>query len=103
MAEYFRDCAFTKIVLLLKIIFIVHFRQARNGLMVYGELAIPKGGGGVRLQRRLALSWRRLRNGFSSNLPGAITSIQAVYVPADDLHRTPASRHTFGHLLSTIC
>ena len=42
-----------------------------------------------------------LRGGNSSTRSGAITSIQAVYVPADDF-TDPAAVHTFGHLSASI-
>jgi len=55
----------------------------------------------VGYQPTLATELAQLEERICSTQKGAITSIQAVYVPADDF-TDPAAVHTFGHLSSTI-
>ena len=52
-------------------------------------------------QPTLATELSRLEERIANTDTGAITSIQAVYVPADDL-TDPASVHTFSHLSASI-
>ena len=95
MAEYFRDDARQDVLLLIDNIF--RFIQAGaevSGLM--GELPSRLG-----YQPTLGTELAELEERICSTLSGAITSVQAVYVPADDL-TDPAVVHTFGHLSSSI-
>jgi F-type H+-transporting ATPase subunit beta len=55
----------------------------------------------VGYQPTLAEEMGRLQERITSTKPGSITSIQAVYVPADDL-TDPSPATTFGHLDATV-
>ena len=55
----------------------------------------------VGYQPTLATELAELEERISSSANGAITSVQAVYVPADDL-TDPAAAHIFGHLSASI-
>lgn len=95
MAEYFRDDARQDVLLLIDNIF--RFIQAGSevsGLM--GQLPSRVG-----YQPTLATELAELEERICSTRNGAITSVQAVYVPADDF-TDPAVVHTFGHLSSSI-
>jgi len=95
MAEYFRDDEHQDVLLLIDNIF--RFIQAGaevSGLM--GQLPSRVG-----YQPTLATELAELEERISSTQTGAITSIQAVYVPADDF-TDPAAVHTFGHLSASI-
>lgn len=95
MAEYFRDDAGQDVLLLIDNIF--RFIQAGaevSGLM--GQLPSRVG-----YQPTLASELAGLEERISSTQAGAITSVQAVYVPADDF-TDPAAVHTFGHLSASI-
>ena len=95
MAEYFRDDAKQDVLLLIDNIF--RFVQAGSevsGLM--GQLPSRVG-----YQPTLATELAGLEERICSTRTGAITSVQAVYVPADDF-TDPAVVHTFGHLSATI-
>jgi F-type H+/Na+-transporting ATPase subunit beta len=95
MAEYFRDDARQDVLLLIDNIF--RFIQAGSevsGLM--GQLPSRVG-----YQPTLASELADLQERISSTATGAITSVQAVYVPADDF-TDPAAVHTFGHLSASI-
>ena len=95
MAEYFRDDAKRDVLLLVDNIF--RFIQAGSevsGLM--GQLPSRVG-----YQPTLATELAELEERICSTKSGAITSVQAVYVPADDF-TDPAVVHTFGHLSSSI-
>jgi F-type H+-transporting ATPase subunit beta len=95
MAEYFRDDARQDVLLLIDNIF--RFIQAGSevsGLM--GQLPSRVG-----YQPTLATELAALQERISSTRTGAITSVQAVYVPADDF-TDPAAVHTFGHLSASI-
>ena len=95
MAEYFRDEKNTDILMLIDNI----FRFVQAGAEVSGLLGqIPSR---VGYQPTLATDLAELEERISSTRSGAITSIQAVYVPADDF-TDPAAVHTFGHLSSSI-
>ncbi len=95
MAEYFRDDAGQDVLLLVDNI----FRFVQAGAEVSALLGqIPsRVGYQPTLQTELAGLEERICNTRS----GAITSIQAVYVPADDF-TDPAAVHTFGHLSASV-
>ncbi|MBN1218318.1 MAG: F0F1 ATP synthase subunit beta [Anaerolineae bacterium] len=95
MAEYFRDEARQDVLLLIDNIF--RFIQAGSevsGLM--GNLPSRLG-----YQPTLGTELAELEERISSTKRGAITSVQAVYVPADDF-TDPAAVHTFTHLSASI-
>jgi F-type H+/Na+-transporting ATPase subunit beta len=95
MAEYFRDDARQDVLLLIDNIF--RFIQAGSevsGLM--GRLPSRVG-----YQSTLETELADLQERISSTATGAITSVQAVYVPADDF-TDPSAVHTFGHLSASI-
>jgi F-type H+-transporting ATPase subunit beta len=95
MAEYFRDDARRDVLLLIDNIF--RFVQAGSevsGLM--GQLPSRVG-----YQPTLATELAELEERICSTRTGAITSVQAVYVPADDF-TDPAVAHAFGHLSASI-
>ena len=95
MAEYFRDDAHQDVLLLIDNIFrFIQTGQEVSGLM--GELPSRVG-----YQPTLATELAALEERISSTATGAITSVQAVYVPADDF-TDPAAVHTFGHLSASI-
>ncbi|SFC24844.1 F-type H+-transporting ATPase subunit beta [Alkalibacterium subtropicum] len=95
MAEYFRDVQKKDVLLLIDNIF--RFIQAGSevsGLM--GKMPSRVG-----YQPTLASELAELEERISSTRSGAITSIQAVYVPADDF-TDPSATHTFSHLSASI-
>ena len=95
MAEYFRDDAQQDVLLLIDNIF--RFIQAGmevSGLM--GQLPSRLG-----YQPTLGTELAELEERICNTATGAITSVQAVYVPADDF-TDPAAVHTFGHLSASI-
>jgi F-type H+-transporting ATPase subunit beta len=95
MAEFFRDDQRQDVMLLIDNIF--RFIQAGmevSGLM--GQLPSRLG-----YQPTLGTELAALEERISSTSAGAITSVQAVYVPADDF-TDPAAVHTFGHLSASI-
>ena len=95
MAEYFRDEAHQDVLLLIDNVF--RFVQAGmevSGLM--GELPSRVG-----YQPALASDLAALQERICSTATGAITSVQAVYVPADDF-TDPAAVQTFSHLSASI-
>ena len=95
MAEYFRDEAKRDVLFLADNI----FRFIQAGAEVSGLLGqIPSR---VGYQPTLASELSEFEERISSTSTGAITSIQAVYVPADDF-TDPAAVHTFGHLSASI-
>jgi len=95
MAEYFRDDLKQDVLLLIDNI----FRFIQAGSEVSGLLGrIPSRMG---YQPTLATELAELEERISNTAGGAITSIQAVYVPADDF-TDPAAVHTFGHLSASI-
>lgn len=95
MAEYFRDIENQNILLLIDNI----FRFIQAGAEVSGLLGhIPSR---VGYQPTLASELAELEDRICSTKLSAITSVQAVYVPADDF-TDPAAVHTFGHLSSSI-
>ncbi|MBI4239737.1 F0F1 ATP synthase subunit beta [Candidatus Uhrbacteria bacterium] len=95
MAEYFRDEEEQDVLLFIDNIF--RFTQA--GSEVSALLGrIPSA---VGYQPTLATEMGALQERITSTQKGSITSLQAVYVPADDL-TDPAPATTFGHLDSTV-
>ncbi|MFA6428997.1 MAG: F0F1 ATP synthase subunit beta [Patescibacteria group bacterium] len=95
MAEYFRDEERQDVLLFIDNIF--RFTQA--GSEVSALLGrIPSA---VGYQPTLATEMGALQERITSTKNGSITSVQAVYVPADDL-TDPAPATTFAHLDSTV-
>ncbi len=95
MAEYFRDQEGRDTLLFIDNIF--RFTQA--GSEVSALLGrIPSA---VGYQPTLAEEMGQLQERITSTKNGSVTSVQAVYVPADDL-TDPAPATTFGHLDSTV-
>jgi len=95
MAEYFRDEEGKDVLFFIDNIF--RFTQA--GSEVSALLGrIPSA---VGYQPTLAEEMGRLQERITSTKKGSVTSVQAVYVPADDL-TDPAPATTFGHLDSTV-
>jgi F-type H+/Na+-transporting ATPase subunit beta len=95
MAEYFRDDRKQDVLLLMDNI----FRFIQAGMEVSGLLGnMPSRLG---YQPTLGTELSELEERICNTAGGAITSIQAVYVPADDF-TDPAAVHTFGHLSASI-
>ncbi len=95
MAEYFRDVEGQDVLLFIDNIF--RFTQA--GSEVSALLGrIPSA---VGYQPTLATEMGELQERITSTTNGSITSVQAVYVPADDL-TDPSPATTFSHLDSTV-
>ncbi len=95
MAEYFRDVAGQDVLLFVDNIF--RFTQA--GAEVSALLGrMPSA---VGYQPTLATEMGQLQERITSTLKGSITSVQAVYVPADD-YTDPAPATTFAHLDASI-
>jgi F-type H+-transporting ATPase subunit beta len=95
MAEYFRDDEHRDVLLLVDNIF--RFIQAGSevsGLM--GRMPSRLG-----YQPTMGTELSQLEERIANTDSGAITSIQAVYVPADDF-TDPAAVHTFSHLSASI-
>ncbi len=95
MAEYFRDEEGQDVLLFIDNI----FRFAQAGSEVSALLGrIPSA---VGYQPTLASEMGALQERITSTKKGSITSVQAVYVPADD-YTDPAPVATFAHLDSSI-
>ena len=95
LAEHFRDREHKDILFFIDNIF--RFTQA--GSEVSALLGrVPSA---VGYQPTLATDMGELQERITSTREGSITSVQAVYVPADDL-TDPAPATTFGHLDSTV-
>lgn len=95
MAEYFRDDCQKDVLLLIDNI----FRFIQAGMEVSGLMGqMPSRMG---YQPTLSTELSQFEERIASTDSGAITSIQAVYVSADDL-TDPAAVHTFSHLSSSI-
>jgi len=95
MAEYFRDETGKDVLLFIDNI----FRFSQAGSEVSALLGrIPSA---VGYQPTLATEMGTLQERITSTKKGSITSVQAVYVPADD-YTDPAPATTFAHLDSTI-
>jgi F-type H+-transporting ATPase subunit beta len=94
MAEYFRDVNKQDVLLVIDNIF--RFTQAGSEVSaLLGRMPSAVG-----YQPTLATEMGALQERITSTTQGSITSIQAVYVPADDL-TDPAPATTFAHLDAT--
>lgn len=94
MAEYFRDQAGQDVLLFIDNIF--RFTQAGSEVSaLLGRMPSAVG-----YQPTLATEMGQLQERITSTKKGSITSVQAVYVPADDL-TDPAPATTFSHLDAT--
>ena len=95
MAEYFRDQEGKDVLLFIDNIF--RFTQAGSEVSaLLGRMPSAVG-----YQPNLATEMGELQERITSTTKGSITSVQAVYVPADDL-TDPAPATTFAHLDSTV-
>ena len=95
MAEYFRDEEGRDVLLFIDNIF--RFTQADSEVSaLLGRMPSAVG-----YQPNLATEMAALQERITSTTKGSITSLQAVYVPADD-YTDPAPATTFAHLDSTI-
>ena len=95
IAEHFRDCAHQNVLLLIDNV----YRLVQAGAEVSGLLGrLPSR---VGYQPSLASEVAELEERIASVAGAAITSIQAVYVPADDF-TDPAVAEIFSHLDSSI-
>ncbi len=95
MAEYFRDEERKNVLLFIDNIF--RFSQAGSELSaLLGRMPSAVG-----YQPTLASEMAELQERITSTTKGAITSVQAIYVPADDI-TDPAPAAAFAHLDSTI-
>lgn len=95
MAEYFRDEENKDVLLFVDNIF--RFTQAGSEVSaLLGRMPSAVG-----YQPNLAEEMGQLQERITSTNKGSITSVQAIYVPADDL-TDPAPATTFGHLDSTV-
>ena len=95
MAEYFRDDRRQDVLLLVDNI----FRFIQAGMELSGLLGLMPSRLGY--QPTMASELSALQERITNTAHAAITSIQAVYVPADDL-TDPAAVHTFSHLSASI-
>ena len=94
MAEYFRDVKHQDVLLFIDNIF--RFTQAGSEVSaLLGRMPSAVG-----YQPTLATEMGALQERITSTRKGSITSVQAVYVPADDL-TDPAPATTFTHLDAT--
>lgn len=95
MAEYFRDQENKNVLLFIDNIF--RFSQAGSEVStLLGRMPSAVG-----YQPTLAEEMAELQERITSTKKGSITSVQAIYVPADDI-TDPAPATTFSHLDSTI-
>jgi len=95
MAEYFRDVEKKNVLLFIDNIF--RFSQAGSEVStLLGRMPSAVG-----YQPTLAQEMAELQERITSTKSGSITSVQAIYVPADDI-TDPAPATTFSHLDSTI-
>ena len=91
MAEYFRDYEHTDVLLFIDNIF--RFTQAGSEVSaLLGRMPSAVG-----YQPTLATEMGQLQERITSTKDGSITSVQAIYVPADDL-TDPAPATAFSHL-----
>src|SRR5204862_4794565 len=95
MTEYFRDERNQDVLLFIDNIF--RFSQAGSEV----SALLGRTPSAVGYQPTLAAEMGDLQERITSTKKGSITSVQAVYVPADDLP-DPAPANTFAHLDSTI-
>ena len=95
VAEHFRDVEQRNVLLLMDNI----FRFVQSGMEVSGLMGqIPSR---VGYQPTLASELAELEERIASSRRAAITSVQAVYVPADDM-TDPSATHTFAHLSAAL-
>ncbi|MGQ9823656.1 MAG: F0F1 ATP synthase subunit beta [Desulfotomaculales bacterium] len=95
MAEYFRDEEGADVLLFIDNIF--RFTQAGSEVSaLLGRMPSAVG-----YQPTLATEMGNLQERITSTRKGSVTSVQAVYVPADDL-TDPAPATTFAHLDATV-
>src|SRR5581483_7759626 len=95
MTEYFRDTEGKDVLLFIDNIF--RFTQAGSEVSaLLGRMPSAAG-----YQPTLATEMGALQERIASTTKGSVTSVQAVYVPADDF-TVPAPASTFAHLDSTI-
>jgi len=95
IAEHVRDQEHRNVLLLIDNI----FRFVQSGTEVSGLLGrVPSR---VGYQPTLATELAELEERIASSGAGTITSVQAVYVPADDL-TDPAATHIFAHLSASV-
>lgn len=95
MAEYFRDEEHKDVLMFVDNIF--RFTQAGSEISaLLGRMPSAVG-----YQPTLSTEMGQLQERITSTKDGSITSVQAVYVPADDL-TDPAPANTFAHLDSTV-
>jgi F-type H+-transporting ATPase subunit beta len=95
VAEYFRDVSKRDVLLLIDNV----FRFVQSGTEVSGLMGhIPSR---VGYQPTLATELAELEERITSSANASITSVQAVYVPADDL-TDPAAVHIFAHLSASV-
>jgi F-type H+-transporting ATPase subunit beta len=95
IAEFFRDDLRQDVLLLIDNIF--RFIQAGSEISaLMGRIPSRVG-----YQPTLGTELAELEERIASTASGAITSIQAVYVPADDF-TDPAATHTFAHLSASV-
>ncbi len=95
IAEYFRDDSRKDVLLLIDNIF--RFIQAGSEISgLLGRLPSRLG-----YQPSLGTELSELQERICNTDAGAITSVQAVYVPADDF-TDPSAVHTFGHFSASI-
>jgi F-type H+/Na+-transporting ATPase subunit beta len=95
MAEYFRDEKNQDVLLFIDNVF--RFSQAGSEV----SALLGRTPSAVGYQPTLAAEMGQLQERITSTTKGSITSVQAVYVPADDL-TDPAPANTFAHLDSTL-
>lgn len=95
MAEYFRDEKNQDVLLFVDNVF--RFSQAGSEV----SALLGRTPSAVGYQPTLSSEMGALQERITSTTKGSITSVQAVYVPADDL-TDPAPANTFAHLDSTI-
>jgi F-type H+-transporting ATPase subunit beta len=95
MAEYFRDEKNQDVLLFVDNVF--RFSQAGSEV----SALLGRTPSAVGYQPTLAAEMGQLQERITSTTKGSITSVQAVYVPADDL-TDPAPANTFAHLDSTL-
>src|SRR5919201_5569532 len=94
MAEYFRDAEGRDVLLFIDNIF--RFAQAGSEVStLLGRMPWAVG-----YQPTLAAEMGQLQERITSTKKGSITSVQAIYVPADD-YTDPAPATTFAHLDAT--
>ena len=95
MAEYFRDEKNQDVLLFVDNVF--RFSQAGSEV----SALLGRTPSAVGYQPTLAAEMGAMQERITSTKSGSITSVQAVYVPADDL-TDPAPANTFAHLDSTV-